>query len=310
MDRFFRTLFLVGLIANASVLGQPPPQEPQPQEPPPTEPAPPPPRMVGQVRSPEEGQAWDVVVQAAKTEQVSRAKEFLLQFPDSGMTAHAHYLIAMAAFRQNDFQSFTMHGEEALAELPGALDLKSQLSFYYAEKRQYDDAIRHANDLLLIIQQLRRPPSTPASAWARSRDQLSAAGNYALGRSYLGRYALAEDQKAEGEVLRRAIRHLEQALSFNPADDYAYYRLGDAYLARSEADQAMVAYSRAAAVSGSISAHARARLESLYEEMNKSKDEADRVIVREQEYLRQQVAEKESAYQSLDTPQPPPDEPR
>ncbi len=296
---------MIQVAASALLLSSPqqPRQTPQAEQ---QTPAAPLPRVVGQTRTPEEWQAWKEVAEAPPASQPEAAKLFLRNFPDSGMTPHAHWIIARDAFQKGDYASFTMHGEATIKELPQALEVLSQLSFYYAETRQFDQASTHGRNLLSAIEIFQKPQNLPEAQFARTRDQITGQGNYALGRSELGQYKAAPKAAQAGSLLARAIEHLNQALTCNPADDYAYFRLGEAYESRQDFDQASRNYALAAAIGGSVADQARKSLEALLQALEKGASDVDALIEQQRGVLQARIQSKEQEYQQAGAPQKPP----
>ena len=281
---------------------QQPQQSPQQQE----APAAPLPRVVGQTRTPEERQAWSAVAEAPAASKPESAKQFLQNFPDSGMTSHAHWMIARDAFQKGDYASFTMHGEATIKELPQALDVLSQLSFYYAETRQYDQAFAHGRNLLSMVENLPKPQNLTPAQFARTRDQIAGQGNYALGRSELGQFKVDSEAEQGNSLLAQAIGHLGQAITHNPTDDYAYFRLGEAYESRQDLDQAGQNYALAAAVGGPVAGPARNSLQTLFQELKKDASQMEALIEQQRSVLQTKVQNKEQEYQKAGPPQEPP----
>ncbi|HSR66877.1 MAG TPA: tetratricopeptide repeat protein [Acidobacteriota bacterium] len=285
-------LALLGGWAVAQQQGQEPQQEGQQEGQPAQEEAaevPLPPRKVGEVRTQAEMDAWNAVANAAKPEQADMARSFLEQFPDSGMTPHAHYVIAMSAFAQNDFPTFMMHGEQALEELPQAVDLASQLAFYYAETKEFDKAQMLAGKVTATLDD----EQAGANFQPQQRDQLLGAAHFAIGRSQLGEYMASRENP---EKLDEAIEHLEMAAQLNPTDDYAYYRLGSAYRQKNEANQCIKYFALAAATGTAVGNAAMQSLEEIYGLLNKDVSQIEARVQEAQQTLRENVAAKQKQW--------------
>ncbi|HSR51846.1 MAG TPA: tetratricopeptide repeat protein [Acidobacteriota bacterium] len=253
------------------------------------EPAPPPPRVVGQVRSQAEMEAWNAVVNAPSPEQPAKARIFLEQFPDSGMTPHAHYVIAMSAFTNNNFADFMMHGEQALEELPQALDLASHLAFFYAETKKFDKAQTMAGKVTSVMadEQVRN------SFQPQQRDKLLCSAHFAIGRSQLGEFM---QNKEDQTKLDKAIENLEMAADLDPTDAYAYYRLGSAYRQKNDADQAIHYFTLAAATGTAVGNAATRTLGEIYDLLEKDKSKIEARIQDAQESLREKLGEKQQQW--------------
>ncbi len=257
----------VGLMTTTLAGGlqqeMPPPQEGQaPDGVLPNEPVKPP-RVVGQARTPEEWEAWQLVERSTRlAEKAGLAESFLQNYPDSGLTANAHYIIARNFYQLGDMENFVVHAEEALEELPDSPDLLAQLGFFYAESGQAAQAIDRATRSLEMIDQVRKPAGVSANQWVDQLYQLEADANYALGRAYLSRVSRTEN-RTEDLNLRTSIEYLQSALRYDPRHDYACFRLGFAERNSNNAGGALMAYGRAVAIGGVASQPAQGQLEDV-----------------------------------------------
>lgn len=226
-----------------------------------TEPTPAP-RVVGEARTPEEWDAWQAITRAPSlAEKAELSRRFLENFPDSGLTANAHYFIAQYLYQTGDVESFVRHAEIALEELPNAVDLLGELAFFYAEQDQPEKAIDRANRALDLLQATNKPVGVTPEAWVDQVYKLRAEANYALGRAYLSR--MPSENRSESPALSRAVNHLEAALKFDPRHDYAAFRLGFAERNANDAGGALMAYGRAAALGGVAAGPARNQVEDV-----------------------------------------------
>ena len=293
--RFGIAIFAISWAIGVSITGQEqqPPEQQQAELPVPA----PLPRVVGQVNTEEEHQAWLAVVGAEEAQKPQMAKNFLSEWPESGMTPHAHYIIALKAYAAQEYSDFVMHGEAALKELPSAVDLSSSLAFYFAETKKYDQAISYAEKLIQAISTIERPDNLNAAQWAQNVDQLQSTGYYAMGRSQLGKFVETEGAPTDDPVLLSAISNLSKAVTANPVDDYAHFRLGAAYQAQEEYDKAVVSFARAAATQGPAAGPAKSSLIKILEFKRKDPSEAEKAIAKELDYLKKQLLAKQSEYQ-------------
>ena len=121
------------LLFSAGILGQTPTQ--QQQQPPAQEqqaPPPPPPRIVGQAQTQEEFDAYEAI--SAAVDKVGAADGFLAAYPESGLTAYVHQLLAQHYDEAGDFLNFATHAGKALEELPDNASLLTRLAFVSAER--------------------------------------------------------------------------------------------------------------------------------------------------------------------------------
>ena len=238
--------------------------EAQPAQPAQSAPTPgPSPRVVGEPQSQEEWGAWQLIENTpAPTEKATLALQFLDNYPESGLAPNAHYLIAEYDYQAGNFASFVEHGEKAVAELPGAADLLSQLAFVYAEGKKSDLAIERANQALERADTLGLPAYEMLPSWVAQVYQVKAEAYYALGRAYLGKLG---QEKGDGPDpnLHRAINYLEAALRFNPHHDYAALRLAFAQRNAGNVEGTLLAYGRAIAIQGVASETARQQLDEV-----------------------------------------------
>ena len=201
-------------------------------------------------RSELERQAWETVTQAPEARRAQLALGFLEHFPESDMLPFAHQFIAIQAFKGAEFETFERHARLALEGNRPLSEIESQLAFYYAESGRYAEAVTVANQLLARLR-VEPTPVRPSSIAATQRDsRLLSTVRYVLGRSALGRSQVQEDPASRDTLLAQAVGHLTGALDLNPADDYAAYRLGQAYLAQGNSEKASESFARAVNLGG------------------------------------------------------------
>lgn len=231
-------------------------------------------RVVGRTAGPEEAAAWQQVQAATDPGQRAQlAQQFLMQFPDSGMTPHAHYVIAQYAYQSGDFSTFATHAEEALKELPFAIDLLSQLAFLYAEQNEPDKAVNRATEALRVLESLQRPAEVSPEIWVEQAYQVRAEANYALGRAHLSR--LRSGARSDDPNLLQAIEYFRTALRYDPRHDYAAFRLGFALRNVSDVDGALRAYGRAVAVGGVTAELARGQIDEVLNIVKRAMPDSD-----------------------------------
>lgn len=222
------------------------------------------PRVVGQARTPEEWEAWQLVERSARlADKAGLAESFLRNYPDSGLTSNAHYIIARNYYQLGDRENFVIHAEEALEELPNSPDLLAQLSFFYAESGQAAQAIDRGNRAIDVIDRVDRPAEVSVSQWVDEVYQIKAEANYAVGRAYLSRMSRTEN-RAEDPNLKTSIEHLKVALRYDPRHDYACFRLGFAERNANNAGGALMAYGRAVAIGGVAAEPAQSELQDVH----------------------------------------------
>jgi len=217
-----------------------------------------------QPRSELERQGWATVVEAPEARRAEAALAFLEEFPNSAMLPLAHQFIAIQAFKEAEFETFERHARLAIGGPIALGELESQLAFYYAESGRYEEAEQAASQLLARLQA--EPASNPRSSIATSRQdsRLLSTVRYVLGRSALGRSSGQLDPASRDTLLTNAIGELTGALGLNPADDYAAYRLGQAYIAQGNSMKANESFARAANLGGFAAGLALQTLRTTY----------------------------------------------
>ncbi len=257
----------VGLMTTTLIGGLqqetlPPQEEQAPEGVLPSEPVMPP-RVAGQARTPEEWEAWQLVERSTRLAgKAGLAESFLQNYPDSGLTANAHYVIAQNCYQTGDMENFVVHAEETLEEIPDAPELLAQLSFFYAENGQAGQAIDRATRALDMLDRLEKPAGVSAAQWVDQIYQLKAEANYALGRAYLSRMSRTEN-RAEDPNLETSIEHLQNTLRYDPRHDYACFRLGFAERNSNNAGGALMAYGKAVVIGGVAAQPAQGQLEDV-----------------------------------------------
>jgi tetratricopeptide (TPR) repeat protein len=224
----------------------------------------------GRAGSQAELDAWKPIADAsALAEKAALAKDFLKQFPNSGLTPNAHYLIAMNYYQEGQVQDFIQHAEIAVSELPRAFDLLSHLAFYYAETHEPDKAVSRANAALSVLNGLQKPSGVSAEQWVSEMAQVRAEINYSLGRAYLEWSFKTKDQVSKAD-LQKAIQYFETALKNDPQHDFANFRMATAVRNTGDVKRTLMYYGRCVAIGGSAAAPARQQLEEVLQIIKKS----------------------------------------
>ncbi len=225
------------------------------------------PRVVGEPSSRIEFEDWMVVQQAEDVEERARlAERFLENYPNSGLTAFAHHLLAEAAYKKNDIDNFILYGEKALLELPETPALLAQLAYLYSERRDSVRATKYANGALALLDSMAKPDEMPSIQWVTEVRGLRADSHYALGRSHLELWNLSVGSPKE---LQEAVEHLNRTLELDPEHGYAAFRLGFAQLKADHPEVALEAYARAAILDGPAAAPSRSHLERIHKNLQR-----------------------------------------
>lgn len=227
-------------------------------------------RVVGEAREKAEFDAWQVVERAGSlSEKAELAARFLESFPNSGLTAFAHHVLADAAYQVNDVDNFILHGENALLELPEVPQLLAPLAYLYSERRQAAKASEYANRALLLLEKLEKPGNMTSSEWVDQRQGLQADSHYALGRAHL---ELWQQSVGSPKELRKAVEHFSKTLELDPEHAYAAFRLGFAQGNSRNPKAAVAAFARAAILDSPAAERSRTYLERIHSMLQKARD--------------------------------------
>jgi len=209
-------------------------------------------RVVGQPQSQEQWDTWKMIEQTEMPEKKDLALAFLQNYPDSGLTANVHFILARYYDGIGDVESYMNHAEKTLAELPDTVDFLARLAFYYSEQGKTPTAIDYANRVLRLADNLEKPDGITVTDFVTQRSRLKAESYYALGRSSLTR-----------QEWQKSVDHLNEALKYDPRHDYACFRLALAQRNLNNAGEALMAYARAVAIGSVAAGPSRSELEKL-----------------------------------------------
>ena len=241
-------------------------QQPSPAEQKPITPV----RVVGEPGDKAEFDAWQKVERAGSlSEKAKVAKRFLESFPNSGLTAFAHHVLADAAYQVNDVDNFILHGENALRELPEVPQLLAPLAYLYSERRQAAKASEYAKRAMVLLEKLDKPGKLTSSEWANQRQGLLADSHYALGRAHL---ELWQQSAGSPKELRQAVEHFSKTLDLDPEHAYAAFRLGFAQGHSRNPKAAVAAYARASILDSPAAERSRTHLERIHSIMQRARD--------------------------------------
>ena len=261
------SLFSNHLTAQAAAReGQQTSQEPSQDQQEPEQPA----RVVGEAREKAEFDAWQVVERSGSlSEKAELAMRFLESFPNSGLMAFAHHVLADAAYQVNDVENFILHAEQALLELPEVPQLLAPLAYLYSERRQTAKASEYANRALRLLEKLEKPGKMTSSEWVNQRQGLQADSHYALGRAHL---ELWQQSVGSPKELRQAVEHFSRTLELDPEHAYAAFRLGFAQGNSRNPKAAVAAYARASILDSPAAERSKTYLERIHSILQKARD--------------------------------------
>lgn len=295
MKRFVRLASLTVALASAFALAQaqtPAPAQEQPKAAPPQ----------FQAKSQEEYNDFIAITStAANEERAKKVEEFFTKYPEAGLAPYVHQIAATTYQQLNNFDKLVFHGEKALEiwpDNPNSPVLMMVLANAYSERNFPDKALERAQKSIAAIEKMEKPAQVADAVWNQQKPQLLATNYAAMGVAYLTKYNNQKVAKPAGDPppagteapvdpsLQMAIESLNKAVSLNPKDDFASYRLGIAYTMANKAEAAINAYARAVALNGFVSAPAKEKLEAVYKlTHNNTLDGLDDVIKKAKDEL-------------------------
>jgi tetratricopeptide (TPR) repeat protein len=178
----------------------------------------------GQANSPEEFDAYLLVLKETKPEQIIAASsDFMRRWPKSEMIAQILELQSEAYVSLEDPKNAILSGEKALAAAPNNLAVLTNLAYTIAnstsDPQQLARAEHYARQVLDLSQTIVIPKKIPPQEWQETRSHLTSTAHAALGVIAYKR----------GNSLE-AIRELEAAVALERSSNPAlYYRLGLLY---------------------------------------------------------------------------------
>ena len=270
------------------------------------------PRVVGEPQSEEQFNAWSELEAATPEDKAQLAQQFLETFPESGMVPVAHQILALHYLEQNETDRFIQHAEQSLMEIKTGSNsavILTALARSYAQKGSISKAIEKGKEGLQLIQMLQKPPESPPLQWNLQKAQLQAEVNYALGFAYL--YAFVQQggltSPDTDPDLHQAIKNLEQCVELDPGHGLAYYYLGDSWVRKNDAENALKNFARASALEPSIASAARQDLDKIYKYLHPKKsnenDQAyqkrvvqalDDLTARERQYVQEKISQNQA----------------
>lgn len=282
MKRFVRLASLTVALASAFALAQAQTPTPaQAQTPAPAQEQPKAAQPQFQAKSQEEYNDFIAITStAANEERAKKVEEFFTKYPEAGLAPYVHQIAATTYQQLNNFDKLVFHAEKALTiwpENPQSPVLMMVLANAYSERNFPDKALDRAQKSIAAIEKMEKPAQVADAVWNQQKPQLLATNHAAMGVAYLTKYQnQPKAAKPEGDppqagteapvdpTLQLAIESLNKAVSLNPKDDFAAYRLGIAYTMANKAEAAINAYARAVALEGYVSAPAKEKLEAVY----------------------------------------------
>lgn len=285
MKRISPALLVLGLLllAGRPALAQSAGDKPEPPKPPVL------PRVVGQAQTQEELDSWNALDKATELkEKETLAKQFLTDYPDSGLTPYVHYTLATSYRRANQNERFVEAAEKALLEL-SLPEVSSDLAFLYAETGRGDKAVERARQTLDALARMDGSNNTVNADWAKACHRARANAAYALGRVELDHSMSLEGEEARNS-LSKAAEYLEESIREDPENPYPAFRLGQALTNLGRLDDAIASYARAASVGGVIEPFARQKLAEVYQYVHKDLKGLETAIQQQGERVKEAVA--------------------
>ncbi|UCF36442.1 MAG: tetratricopeptide repeat protein [Acidobacteriota bacterium] len=214
------------------------------------------------------------------------AEKYLKDFPEGGYRPYAHEFIAVAARQANDLDKFFLHAETALKELPDEVGLLVPLSVAMTEKQNPEPAIKHGERALELLPNTAAPEGYTEELWEKQRNLLIADCHYSVGTSYLLK---AFNSTSPGAEMKKAMDHLNLAVTMNPQDARSHFRLGFAYQMTKNLEGAVTEFARAAAIGDNLGQMAEVYLEKAYQSLHGNTDGLNDFVKEQAKLLKEQA---------------------
>ena len=153
------SIVAIPLLLTGSGLAQDPGQQQQEEQ---QQAAPPAPeRVIGEAQTQEEFDAYSAISTAP--DKVAAANQFFATYPDSGLSAFVHQVLAQHYDDAGEMVQFLDHASKVLEELPDNAPMLVRLAFVNAERNQTSQTIiDRAERALEVMETLEKPAEAPA----------------------------------------------------------------------------------------------------------------------------------------------------
>jgi tetratricopeptide (TPR) repeat protein len=256
------------------------------------------PRVLGTAQNNQEFEDYQKVLATLDPKAVSQSAEsFLQHYPNSGLSPFVHQAAMMAYQKLNDRDRLIRHGEAALRDLPDDVPVLATLAKTYAESDQPTQSIARATSALQAFGRTARPPGVADSVWRVERTKIEADIRLSLGTAYLTS-AIKDHSGTREALLLNALKNLQESLDSDPELSAASYRLGLAYLAKNDRENAIRYLAWTSAIGGQLGTVARTKLEQVCTAQEKPSPLAIEDLLRKaREDFQKKVQEKQAAVQ-------------
>lgn len=215
---------------------------------------------------------------AAKKNQID---DFANRYPDSGLLAYVYQEGVYLGRQLNRIDMMAEYGEKSLILWPGNYTLLTELASAYVQRNRVEQAGEKAKQAIDLVTTAVKPAHITEEQWAEEKKLLLASNYTTLGFMHLRRAQASSDPTVRTSEAEYSVNPFERALEYVPADDYALYGLGYAWVILNEYRAAESNLAKAVAVGGIIMASARRLLEEIYRSRHdQTLDGLDQVIAK------------------------------
>ncbi len=163
------------------------------------------------------------------------------------------YYLAKAYLEMKNDAKFAVWGEKTIGFMPDNYEILFELTKYSGEARRFPQAIKYGRMCLKAFQSATKPEAMSDKDWKAFSTNLYASCYYIVGSSAF-----------ETKDYTTTVTNLENSLKYYFRNEFAYYKLAQAYWQQNRIDLAMKNFAKAYLLNGQTSRPARQYLDQLY----------------------------------------------
>ena len=195
---------------------------------------------------------------------------------DASPNGNIAYYLAKAYLEMKNDAKFAIWGEKTVGFMPDNYEILLELTKYFGEARRFPQAIKYGKMCLKAFQSATKPEPMTEKDWKAFSTNLYASCYYIVGSSAF-----------EMKDYATTVANLENSLKYYFRNEFAYYKLAQAYWQQNRIDLAMKNFAKAYLLNGQTSRPARQYLDQLYKSTHQqSLVGVERVIDKAKEELK------------------------
>jgi tetratricopeptide (TPR) repeat protein len=195
---------------------------------------------------------------------------------DASPNGNIAYYLAKAYLEMKNDAKFAVWGEKTIGFMPDNYEILLELTKSSGDSRRYPQAIKYGRMCLKAFQSATKPEAMAEKDWRAYSTNLYASCYYIVGSSAF-----------ETKDYATTVSNLENSLKYYLRNEFAYYKLAQAYWQQNRIDLAMKNFAKAYLLGGQTSRPARQYLDQLYKSTHQqSLVGEERVIEKAKEELK------------------------